>query len=165
MTNSKDAAVSGQSSTDRFEKERVFAAPRSRVWRAITNVKEFSTWFRIGLTTPFVPGAVATGNLTAPGNEQFSITLWITEVVPEHRFSFRWHPFAIEAGVDYSAEPTTLVTFTLDEVEDGTATRVRIVETGFDAIPEARRAKAFQMNEKGWASQLEKIGKYVAEHP
>ena len=62
--------------------------------------------------------------------------------------SFRWHPFAVEAGVDYSSEPTTLVTFELGEVDGSTL--LTIVESGFDRIQLARRAKAFAANERGW---------------
>ncbi len=78
---------------------------------------------------------------------------------PEHRFSFRWHPYAIDPAVDYSNEPRTLVEFTL-EVADG-GTLLTVVETGFDAIPAARRVKAFEMNSKGWAGQMNNIRKYV----
>jgi hypothetical protein len=75
-------------------------------------------------------------------------------------FSFRWHPYAVESGVDYSAEPTTLVTFTLEDM--GAGTRLTIVESGFDAIPESRRAKAFSSNTSGWNGQAENIRKFLA---
>ena len=74
--------------------------------------------------------------------------------------SYRWHPYAVESGVDYSNEPTTLVEFHLEEVADGT--RLRVVESGFDRIPAARRAEALRMNDAGWAGQLENIARHVA---
>jgi uncharacterized protein YndB with AHSA1/START domain len=74
-------------------------------------------------------------------------------------FAFRWHPYAVESGVDYSAEPTTLVEFRLDEVAGGT--RLTVVESGFDRIPAARRDEAFRMNEGGWAEQLLNIERHV----
>ena len=80
-------------------------------------------------------------------------------VEPETRFAYRWHPFAIDPAVDYSAEPTTLIEFTLAEAEGGTL--LTIVESGFDAIPAARRAKAFAMNGEGWAIQLEQVARYL----
>lgn len=55
-------------------------------------------------------------------------------IEPERFFSFRWHPYTIEEGVNYDAEPTTLVTFTLEEA--GAGTKLAIVESGFDAIPD-----------------------------
>jgi hypothetical protein len=87
------------------------------------------------------------------------MTLWIETMDPERFFSFRWHPYAIEPDVDYSAEPTTLVTFTLETVAAGT--RLTIVESGFDAIPASRRAKAFSMNTAGWDGQAKNLTKFL----
>jgi hypothetical protein len=62
--------------------------------------------------------------------------------------------------VDYSAEPTTLVEFILEETEGGTA--VTIVESGFDRIPLARRAEAFRMDDQGWTGQIKNLVRYVS---
>jgi uncharacterized protein YndB with AHSA1/START domain len=147
-------------STDRIEKQVTYDAPRSRVWRALTEVSQFNDWFGVSLTTPFKPGAAITGNMRIKGYEHMTMTIWIEQMEPERFFSFRWHPYAVEPGVDYSAEPTTLVAFTLEDAAGGT--KLTIVESGFDAIPESRRAKAFSMNEKGWAGQSENIRKFLA---
>jgi uncharacterized protein YndB with AHSA1/START domain len=146
-------------STDRIEKVVDLDAPRSRVWRAITDYKQFNQWFGVNLTSPFTPGAEVSGNMTHPKYSHFTMSIWIESVEPERFFSFRWHPYAIEEGVDYSAEPTTLVTFTFED--SGKGTRLTIVESGFDAIPESRRAQAFSMNERGWTGQAENIRKFV----
>jgi uncharacterized protein YndB with AHSA1/START domain len=149
------------SSTDRIEKSVVLSAPRSRVWRALTNVREFNTWFGVELTTTFVPGAVVSGKITSKGYEHLVVTVWVETIEPERAFSFRWHPNATDASVDYSAEETTLVAFTLDEVPEGT--RLVVTESGFDALPESRRLQAFDGNSNGWASQLKRIAKYLAD--
>lgn len=146
-------------STDRIEKQVHLDAPRARVWRALTEVKQFNDWFGVSLTAPFAPGAEVSGPIRIRGYD-VTLTIWIEKMEPERFFSFRWHPYAIEPGVDYSVEPTTLVTFTLDDAPGGT--RLTIVESGFDAIPESRRATAFSMNEKGWAGQVENFRKYLA---
>jgi uncharacterized protein YndB with AHSA1/START domain len=145
--------------TDRIEKQVTLDAPRARVWRALTDVSQFNSWFGVSLTAPFAPGAEVSGRLNIR-NTEHTLTIWIEKLEPERLFSFRWHPYAIDPGVDYSAEPTTLVTFTLDDAPGGT--RLMIVESGFDAIPESRRAEAFTMNEKGWSGQAEKIRKFLA---
>ena len=147
-------------STDRIEKQITLDAPRSRVWRALTEVKQFNAWFGVSLATPFAPGAEVSGRLAIRGYEHVTLTIWIETMEPDRFFSFRWHPYAIESGVDYSAEPTTLVSFTLEDA--GAGTRLTIVESGFDAIPESRRAKAFSMNRNGWNGQAENIRKYLA---
>ena len=146
-------------STDRIEKQVTLDAPRSRVWRALTDVTQFSAWFGVALSAPFAAGAEVSGQIRIR-NEPITLTFWIEKVEPERFFSFRWHPYAIESGVDYSAEPTTLVSFTLADA--GAGTRLTIIESGFDAIPEARRAKAFASNTGGWNSQAENLRKFLA---
>ena len=147
-------------STDRIEKQIVLRAPRSRVWRALTNSGEFGDWFGARLEGHFVPGARVTGRITIKGYEHVPMDIHIERVEPEQLFSYRWHPYAIEPKTDYSKEPMTLVEFQLHEVPDGT--RLTVVESGFDRIPIERRATAFRMNEGGWAAQLTNIERYLA---
>jgi uncharacterized protein YndB with AHSA1/START domain len=144
---------------DRIEKQITLDAARSRVWRALTDVAQFNAWFGISLSAPFAAGAAVGGQITFRG-APLTMTIWIETIEPERLFSFRWHPYAVEPGVDFSAEPTTLVSFTLEDAGQGT--RLTVVESGFGAIPEARRALAFSMDEKGWASQMENIRKFLA---
>jgi uncharacterized protein YndB with AHSA1/START domain len=151
----------GTSSTDRIEKVVILDAPRSRVWRALTDAKQFGTWFGVELHTPFAPGATVSGKLTVEGYEHLTFQLWVEAMEPERHFSFRWHPYAIDPGVDYSNEPTTLVSFTLDDADGGT--KLSIVESGFDAIPESRRAAAFSSNSAGWDEQAANIRKFLAD--
>jgi uncharacterized protein YndB with AHSA1/START domain len=146
------------SSTDRIEQQIQLDFPRSRVWRALTDAQEFGRWFGCELEGQFTPGTPIRGRITNKGFE-FPIELAVDRIEPERLFSFRWHPFAIDPAVDYSHEPMTLVTFTLEPV--GAGTLLKVVETGFDAIPAARRAKAFEMNNNGWKSQMERIRKYL----
>jgi len=148
------------SATDRIEKSVVLTAPRSRVWRAIADFKQFSQWFGVTLTAPFTPGSEVSGRITYPGYEHLEMTIWVDRIEPETFFSFRWHPHAIDPKVDYSTEPKTLVTFTLDDA--GQDTRLTIVESGFDAIPESRRRLAFTSNSGGWQEQLANIATYLA---
>lgn len=148
------------STTDRFETDTVLDASRSRVWHALTDVKQFNQWFGVNLAGEFVCGQEITGSITIRGYEHVQMTLWVETMEPERRFAFRWHPYAIEANVDYSKEPTTLVTFTLEDADGGTL--LTVVESGFDAIPEARRLPAFKANYSGWVGQLKNIKKYLA---
>jgi len=145
--------------TDRIEKTIVLRTPRSRVWRALAHADEFGTWFGMALEGVFAPGAQLTGRIIAPCHEHVTIGIAIERVDPEHLFSYRWHPYAIEPDVDYAHEPTTLVEFHLADVADGT--QLTVVESGFDCIPLARRATAFRMNDQGWADQVTRIAHYV----
>ena len=147
-------------STDRIEKQIILDAPSSRVWRALTDVSQFNAWFGVSLEAPFEPGAEVSGKINIRSYDHVTMRIWIKKMDPERFFSFRWHPYAVEPGVDYAAEPTTLVSFTLEEVPEGT--KLTIIESGFDAIPASRRAKAFGMNDKGWTGQAENIRKFLA---
>jgi uncharacterized protein YndB with AHSA1/START domain len=146
--------------TDRIEKSIFLRAPRSRVWRAIANAEEFGAWFGARLEGGFAPGARVTGRITTPGYEHLIMDVTIERVDPERLLSLRWHPYAIEPGVDYSGEPTTLVEFRLEDAAGGT--RLTVTESGFDLIPVSRRAEAFRMNDQGWAEQMKNIERHVA---
>jgi len=145
--------------TDRIEKEVLLSAPRARIWRALTDSKEFGAWFRAEFTEPFRPGATIRGRTLYPGYEHLTFGIVIQAIEPERLFSLRWHPYAIDPNVDYSNEPTTLVEFTLEDVDGGTL--LRVTESGFDQIPLARRAEALRMNDGGWAAQMKNIEAYL----
>jgi uncharacterized protein YndB with AHSA1/START domain len=160
------------SETDRIEKKILLRAPLDRVWRAISDAKEFGTWFGVEFDGAFAPGARVTGRIAptrvdadvAKMQEPYSgmaFDFTVDRIDPMRLFSFRWHPFAVDPAVDYSKEPTTLVVFELEEVPGGTM--LTITESGFDRIPLARRAEAFESNEKGWAMQTKLIEKYLAQ--
>lgn len=144
-----------------IEKEIELKAPRSRVWRALTDYKEFGEWFRVKLDGPFQAGQKAHGNMLYPGYEHLKFAVTVVEMVPETRFSYRWHPYAVDADYDYSQETPTLVEFTLEETPTGTL--LKVSESGFEHVPAARRDEAFRMNEGGWKAQMENIERYVSQ--
>jgi len=145
-------------STDRIEKTITLRAPRSRVWRALTDSAQFGQWFGAELNDPFLPGARVQGPVTSRGYEHLTMDITIDRVEPERLFSWRWQPGGME-NID-PAEPMTLVVFELEEVPEGTRLTVR--ESGFDQIPAARRGRAYRENTEGWTGQLENIRKYLA---
>jgi uncharacterized protein YndB with AHSA1/START domain len=147
--------------SDRIEKTIELKAPVSRVWRALTDHREFGTWFRVRLEQPFVPGQVSRGQITYPGYEHLRWEAVVQKMEPERLFSFTWHPYAVDPKEDYSAEPPTLVEFTLEKTATGTL--LRVVESGFDKLPSKRRLEAFRMNEAGWSAQLGNIEQHVRQ--
>ena len=82
--------------SDRIEKTIELKAPVSRVWRALTDHREFGTWFRVRLDGPFVPGQVSHGQITYPGYEHVRWEAVVQKIEPERLFSFNWHPYAID---------------------------------------------------------------------
>ena len=149
-------------STDRLERKILLKAPRSRVWRALSNAEEFGAWFGVDFKgSAFVAGKAVKGRITYPGYEHLVMEVFVERIVPERLLSWRWHPAAIDTAVDYSQEPTTLVVFELEDAQGGVM--LSVVESGFDSIPEARRATAFRMNSSGWEEQMKNIQGHVAE--
>ena len=160
--------------TDRIEKKVVLQAPRERVWRAISDAREFGAWFGVAFDGAFAAGARLTGRVTptrvdaevARSQEPYAgktFEIVVDRIEPMRLLSFRWHPFAVEPGVDYTNEPSTLVVFELQEAAGGTL--LTITESGFDRIPLERRAQAFTANDQGWAAQTRLIEKYLARAP
>jgi uncharacterized protein YndB with AHSA1/START domain len=146
---------------DRLQKQILLTASRPRVWRALSRAEEFGAWFGAKVSGLFVPGATLRGPITSKGYEHLTLELTVDRVEPERLLSFRWHPGAVDPALDYSSEPTTLVTFELDESSEGTL--LTVSESGFDQIPASRRAEAFRMNNEGWGVQLQNIARYLAE--
>src|SRR5579859_6355859 len=101
---------------DRIEKQIELRAPRSRVWKALTTAAQFGAWFGVKLEGEFAPRQKIEGKLTIRGYEHHTLTMKVEKMEPEHTFSFRWVPYAMEKGVDYSSEEPTLVEFSLREI-------------------------------------------------
>ncbi len=145
--------------TDRIEKKILLRASKERVWRALTDSREFGAWFRVNLEGQFAVGQRIRGKITYPGYEHLTMDVMVEKMDQEKLFSFRWHPGAVDPKVDYSKEPSTLVEFRLEETKDGTM--LTVIESGFDQLPPERREEAFRGNEKGWAIQMENIKRHV----
>ena len=149
--------------SDRIEKRIELKAPVSRVWRALTDYREFGDWFKVKMEGPFVAGEVARGQITHPGYEHVRMEMVVQKIEPERLFSFTWHPYGIDPKVDYSKETPTLVEFKLEKSGEGTL--LEVTESGFDKVPKERRDEAFRMNDNGWAQQMKNIESYVAARP
>lgn len=160
--------------TDRIQKNIVLRASRERVWRAISDAKQFGTWFGVEFEGNFVVGSPLKGRIVptkvdadiAKSQEPYAgmpFDIFVERIEPMRVFAFRWHPYAIEPDQEYSKEPTTLVTFVLEDAPGGIL--LTITESGFDQVPLERRAKAFTENEQGWTAQTQLIQKYLAQFP
>jgi uncharacterized protein YndB with AHSA1/START domain len=160
--------------SDRIQKTILLRAPKKRVWQALSDSAEFGDWFGVKFNNPFTPGTRMLGTVVPTkvkaeiaGHQQpyegLPFEMVIDQMEPERLFSFRWHPFAIEPATDYSAEPMTLVAFTLEEVADGVL--LTVTESGFDQIPLERRLKAFTANEGGWTMVVQLIEAHLALTP
>lgn len=133
-------------------------APPERVWRALTNAKELSTWFQVTIEGEIAPGNEVWMTSMSKGYVVRFRVLFV-EMTPPTRFVWQWHPGAVDPNVDYSSEPRTTVTFTLEP--SGSGTRLSLAETGFNEISLARRAKVFGDNNQGWTEVLVWLSNYA----
>ena len=147
-------------STDRIEQQIQLRAPKTRVWRALTDAREFGTRLRVAPDGEFTVGARVTGRVTYPGYEHLRFQVFVERMEAESRFSFRWHPHAVEPEEDDSNEPATLVDFRIEETAGGTL--LTVVESGFDHLPADLRDEAFGTNSEGWEIQMQNVQDHVA---
>jgi uncharacterized protein YndB with AHSA1/START domain len=134
-------------------------APPERVWRALTNAKELSTWFQVTIEGDIAPGNEVWMTSMSKGYAGVRFRVRFVEMTPPTRFVWQWHPGAVDPNIDYSKEPRTTVTFTLEPVEGGT--RLSLAETGFNEVSLARRAKVFGDNNQGWTEVLVWLSNYA----
>lgn len=155
--------------TNTIRKQARLNAPLARVWAAISDSRQFGTWFGAEFDGPFVAGATLGARIrpttvdpeVARLQEPHAGTRFVIvveRIEPPSHLAFRWHPYG--PGVEnLDAEPMTLVEFRLEAAGDGTI--LTITESGFDQIPLARRAEAFTANEGGWTHQLRLVAAYL----
>jgi uncharacterized protein YndB with AHSA1/START domain len=148
---------------DFIEKQIQIAAPVSRVWRALTDSRQFGEWFRVAFDRPFAVDQPIGGQLLYPGYEHLRMEIVVKAIEPETYFAYTWHPYAVDPKVDYTQETPTLVEFRLKPSDGGTLLTVK--ESGFDKIPSGRRADAFRMNSGGWEQQMKNIQAYASQTP
>jgi uncharacterized protein YndB with AHSA1/START domain len=148
-----------------IEKRIELKASVARVWRALTDYREFGEWFRVALEAPFVPGHVARGRILHPGYEHIVWEAVIEKMEPEHLFSFTWaqvkHHDKEHYSSDYSQAPRTLVEFRLEETPTGTL--LTLTESGFENVPAEWRDSAFRGNDGGWTQQMKNIENHVTQ--
>lgn len=143
----------------RIDKTIDINAPVERVWRALTSAAELAIWFHVKIEGVIGAGEDVWMTHEAPGQPPQRFQVRFRELTPPRRMVWEWHPGSVDPALDYSREPRTTVTFTLEP--SGRGTRLSVAETGFDAIALARRTKVFKENTEGWESVVAAIGKHA----
>jgi uncharacterized protein YndB with AHSA1/START domain len=146
---------------NQIQRRTVIRAPRARVWNALTNIAEFCRWFSCESAAPAFQPGVRADMISVYGGQRHKFFMEIVEMLPEHTFSWRWHPGSVAPGEDLSAEPMTFVTFTLEEAEGGT--HVTVTETGFEHLFASRRSRVMGENTEGWKIQFAAFERYFGE--
>jgi uncharacterized protein YndB with AHSA1/START domain len=149
-----------QMTDQRIERSIEIEAPVSRVWRALTGHREFGTWFRARIDAPFAAGETSRGQMTYPGYEHMAWEANVQRIEPERYFAFTW-PHTDDGRASTGGAPTTLVEFHLEPTASGS--RLTVVESGFQHLPEPLRSNALRENTGGWNEQMENIRRYLAD--
>jgi uncharacterized protein YndB with AHSA1/START domain len=152
---------------ERVEREILIEASPEVVWGVITEPDQISRWFS---DEAEIEGRVgADGTLTwkpggRGGNQEFDaiVPIRVVEAEPFRRFSFRWnHP----QGEAPDGTNSALVEFSL--IEEVNGTRLRVVESGIDAVThdEESKARYLEGHRQGWEKHLGEMLDYVASKP
>src|SRR5918992_2396895 len=142
---------------DSIEREVVIEAPVERVWELVTKAEHLGRWFGdAGADVDLRPGGAMELRWSEHGTSRGRIEV----VEPPRLFAFRWAPFKHPGGADPTEGNSTRVEFTLSEEGDGT--RLRVVESGFDALAtsEEQRRKNHEGNTDGWRQELAELQDY-----
>lgn len=138
----------------------VIAASRERVWQAITQPQFINDWFNASATSPAETVMWQFDRLEAGAPMYFKVEGMNTDsgtialVEPLERFAFYWQ-------ADPGHDLQSLVTFTLEAIDEGT--RLTVTEQGFEGLPAEIRQNRFAMNAEGWRIQVKSIARYVME--
>jgi len=133
--------------------EEVFPHSREKIWGALTDPESIKRWMPMepqGFVA--IEGNDFTFRTTAAGAWDGTIHCRVLEVVPNERLAFSWKG-GHESNHGYGAPLDTIVTFTVDSVENGT--RVRLVHSGFE-LP--RNETAFTGMSEGWPKVVQELG-------
>jgi uncharacterized protein YndB with AHSA1/START domain len=145
----------------RIDRSIEIQAPVERVWRALTDANELSAWFQVTIEGALAQGSEVWMTSVHPAHAGQRFRVRIVDMSPPTRLVWKWHPGEVDPRVDYSREPQTTVTFTLERSARGT--RLNVAEDGFDEISLTRRAKVHADNTQGWAEVVVWLQKYVEE--
>ena len=132
------------------------AAPRERVWAALTDPDLMTEWFGdgAGFTALEVGG---TGSIDWDDYGSFPIEF--TEIDPLTALGFRWSGIPADQLDEYS----THVRFSLADA-DG-STDVTVVETGFETLPGGTRYRRdrLEQNREGWDVELDELAVFLED--
>jgi uncharacterized protein YndB with AHSA1/START domain len=130
------------------------------LWRTLTDAELIGRWLGMA-PTGFEPvvGNRFTMKTTPAGPWDGSIHCEVLEVAPHARFAFSWKG-GHRDNAGYGSSLDTVVTFTLEKVEEGT--RLRMVHSGF-VLP--RNDVAYRNMSGGWVKVVPRIAALTTENP
>jgi uncharacterized protein YndB with AHSA1/START domain len=144
---------------DVIQQSLFLAAPRERVWRAISEPKELAGWFSsLGIEGDLVPGndIVFCFEMSPSAKEDGRCRARVVALEPNKRFAYRWRPGTCSVA-EVTDLTSTLVELILTDEKDGTIITIR--ESGFASLSDGETA--YGDNNAGWADCLASLEKFA----
>lgn len=140
---------------DSIRREMVLKASRDKVWDALTRPDLLTKWFSHQMDVESL--SVGT-EFRFDWRPEYGYSRAIVEVMdPKSHFAYRWENDSEDQSIPFADVPTTLVSFSLEAIPEGT--RLTVVESGITQMH--RPAKVFSENSQGWDSELAELKTYV----
>jgi uncharacterized protein YndB with AHSA1/START domain len=138
-----------------IEKEIHIDAPVEVVWRLVTEPDHIQQWFADEAEIEMRVGSK--GRLAFKSGDSYQ--LQVEAVEPPRRFAFRW---VRQPGLIVRDDNSLLVEFILEPEKGGT--RLKVVESGFDAIDwsDEERAKYVEDHTNGWQRIIGRLREHAA---
>ncbi|HEX7263890.1 MAG TPA: SRPBCC domain-containing protein [Candidatus Dormibacteraeota bacterium] len=138
-----------------IEKEILIKAPVEVVWHLVTEPDQVQRWFADEAEIELRVGSK--GRLAFKSGDSYQ--LQVEAVEPPHRFSFRW---VRQPGLVVRDDNSLLVEFILQPENGGT--RLKIVESGFDAIDwsDEEKAQYVEDHSNGWQRIIGRLRDHAA---
>jgi uncharacterized protein YndB with AHSA1/START domain len=130
------------------------AAPRERVWQAITDPQQLDKWYATHFKWE-IPTLHVGAQVTFYNSDTDILHATIEVLDPLHEWRLRWDP--VEQGV------VLVTTFLLEEENGGT--RATITETGYGSLPEDQRRQWIDSIDSGYTMSMENLKAHVEGRP
>lgn len=142
---------------DVITKEITVKASKERVYEAITDPEQITSWF---------PDAVEGGSLEAGERPIFQFgdlktQIYVEAAKPFNYFAYRWVPGGVAMIGDVLTVANTLVEFFIEELPEGT--KVTLKESGFASLPVETAQATHKMMQTGWDSMMKRLEKVLSQ--
>lgn len=140
---------------DQIERELSIPVPIDQVWQAISTPEGLSKWFSNHVSFTQEVGSA----LEFTWKNHGTTDGYIEQIDPPYTFAYRWRAHNAIKTEPITTENSTLVTFTLKAVENGT--HLTVLETGFTGLSTETRESNYSENVTGWRVELQELVEYL----
>ena len=132
------------------------AAAPEKVWAAVTQPELIVQWFgNVAHLDRLEVGAE--GEFGFDGYGTFPVC--IEELDAPRAIAYRWGNDNARSTDSLTQDNSTVFRFTLEPMDDGTATRLTVIESGFDVLTDP--AAAMESNRGGWDSEIDELVAFI----